>query len=135
MPVYHVREELAELCHSQWSGWMKYLFSKCSEIEIMHHFLDDENKLRTREESYMIIPEWGQKRWKRQTELSYKELSEEEKNSDRFEADKFLQCIRQILNDRLATIENKREKDKTFFKEFKNVVIELENLIKIFGGI
>ncbi len=24
-------EKLAQLAHQQWSGWMEYLFSKCSE--------------------------------------------------------------------------------------------------------
>lgn len=25
-----MREKLADLCHRQWSGWMTYLYGKCS---------------------------------------------------------------------------------------------------------
>ena len=69
------REELADLCHDQWSGWMKYLFSKCTQ-------LSDGN---------MVMPKWAVKRWYRQMHTVYDHLSKEEKDSDRKEADKFLE--------------------------------------------
>jgi hypothetical protein len=39
------------------------------------------------------IPKWAVDRWKRQIATNYKELSEEEKNSDREEADRYLEVI------------------------------------------
>lgn len=75
----NLKEEIADLCHDQWSGWMKYLFSKCHPSKS--------------EKGALVIPEWAVKRWKRQTETPYKDLSEEEKDSDRTEADKFLLAL------------------------------------------
>lgn len=71
-----VREKLAELCHDQWSGWMEYLFQKCSP------------NIHTGE---TIIPAWAVDRWKRQMNTKYQFLSESEKDSDRKEADKFIE--------------------------------------------
>jgi hypothetical protein len=73
LPGVPDREALAELCHEQWSGWMEYLFSKCSL-----------------EGDPQRIPDWALKRWTRQMNAPYSELSEEEKDSDRREADKFI---------------------------------------------
>lgn len=72
-----VREELAALCHEQWSGWMKYLFARCCF---------------TRDGAPVIAKEDYQ-RWKRQTQTAYAKLSEGEQNSDRKEADRFLAII------------------------------------------
>lgn len=76
-----VRENLAKLCHAQWSGWMKYLFSK-SEI------LENGDK-----GDMAVIPEWAVQRWKRQMETSYENLTDAEKDSDRKEADRILKII------------------------------------------
>jgi len=73
----NMREKFAELCHSQWSGWMKYLFSKCSK----------------RADGSMIIPKWAVDRWSRQMQTPYHELSDDEMDSDRIEADKFIALI------------------------------------------
>jgi uncharacterized protein (DUF433 family) len=67
-----LREQLAALCHEQWSGWMRYLFENCS-----------------------LIPEAFAIRWKRQMNTPYAELSEAEKESDRKEADRFLSLLQQ----------------------------------------
>ena len=69
-----MREKLAALAHSQWSGWMKYLFSKSIE----------------QSNGSVLIPAWAADRWKRQMNTPYDELPEEEKESDRTEADKML---------------------------------------------
>ena len=63
-------EKLASHCHFKWSGWMRYLFSKCEFDKY---------------DSY-VIPEWAVKRWSKQMETPYKDLSEKEKESDRDEA-------------------------------------------------
>lgn len=72
-----VRENLAELCHSQWSGWMKYLFSKGT-------FNVD---------GTWTMPKWAVKRWTKQMNTKYNELSDSEMDSDRTEADKFIALI------------------------------------------
>lgn len=70
------REQLAALCHDQWSGWMNYLFSK-GEFK----------------EGRFIITEESTTRWLRQAATPYSKLSEREQDSDRKEADKFLNSL------------------------------------------
>lgn len=72
-----MRERLADLCHRQWSGWMEYLFSKCV----------------TNDDGTVTIPKWAVDRWKRQLSTDYKDLTLIEQDSDRKEADKFLNEI------------------------------------------
>ena len=72
-------EQLAELAHNQWSDWMKYLFSK-------GEFNDD---------GTWTMPKWAVDRWTRQMNTKYENLSIDEKNSDKIEADKMLEIINQ----------------------------------------
>ena len=74
-----LREKLAELAHNQWAGWMEYLFSKGT----------------FNEDGTWTMPAWAARRWKRQMETPYSELSESEQDSDRSEADKFLAVMMQ----------------------------------------
>lgn len=77
------REALANLCHRQWSNWMSYLFSKC---------------IFTSDGGLVIPPEYVE-RWRRQMITPYEQLSEEEQESDRKEADKFLNIIHSSSTD------------------------------------
>lgn len=70
-------EELADLAHEQWSGWMGYLFEKSTENP----------------DGTVIIPKWAVDRWKRQMNTSYEELSEDEKECNRIEARKFINTV------------------------------------------
>ncbi len=79
-----MKEELSKLCHEQWSNWMKYLFSKCK---------DEWHPIYRFKTGNLIIPKEFVDRWTRQMNTEYKDLSEEEKESDRKEADKFLTII------------------------------------------
>ena len=72
-------EKLAELCHEQWSDWMKYLFSRC----------------KVNFDGSVTIPEWAVTRWKNQIITTYEDLSENEKNSDRDEARKFIKLLKE----------------------------------------
>lgn len=73
-----LREQVADLCHKQWSGWMEYLFSKCT----------------TNEDGTVTIPKASVDRWKRQMGTDYEDLPEKEQDSDRTEADKFLLLLK-----------------------------------------
>ena len=79
------REELAALAHEQWSGWMKHLFSKCEETV---YFGGELTK--------STIPTWARDRWMRQMNTPYAELPEEEKESDRAEADRVIALLGRI---------------------------------------
>ena len=72
------REALAEYAHEAWSGWMKYLFSKCRIWPDV---------------GTAIIPKCLVERWQRQMGTPYAELPESEKASDREEADKMLAIL------------------------------------------
>ncbi len=74
------RERLAELCHKQWSGWMDYLFSKGT--------FDFPGGTWT-------MPQWAVERWRRQAMTPYAELSQEERDSDGKEADRFIALLSQ----------------------------------------
>jgi hypothetical protein len=76
-----LREKLADLCHEQWCHWMRYLFSKCESLPEISSLAG------------ILMPTWAVERWKRQMNAQYSELSEEEKDSDRKEADKFIKLL------------------------------------------
>ncbi len=71
------REELANLAHEQWSGWMMYLFSLST----------------ANQDGTVTIPAPLVERWTRQIATPYCALSEAEKDSDRKEADRVLAII------------------------------------------
>jgi len=73
-----LREQLSNLSHEIWSHWMRYMFSRCQPNE---------------EEGTLTIPAWAVQRWGRQLDTPYNELTEEEKNSDREQADKITKLL------------------------------------------
>ena len=73
-----MHEEMAAEIHEAWSGWMRYLFSKCE----------------TRDDGSIVIPAESVARWSRQMVTPYADLSESEKDSDRAEV---ARCLRTML--------------------------------------
>ncbi len=71
------REKLASLAHEQWSGWMEYLFSKTISSS----------------DGSAIIPQEYYERWKRQMITPYSSLPDNEKESDRLEADRVIELL------------------------------------------
>lgn len=74
------REALAAYAHDAWSGWMRYMVSKCEQ----------------RDDGSLVMPAWAVERWTRQMSTPYAELPEGEKTSDRAEADKMLAITKRI---------------------------------------
>ena len=72
-----VRESLSSYAHNTWAGWMKYMFEKS--------VLNSDGTL--------TMPKWAVERWSRQMNTLYSDLPEEEKESDRDEADRILSII------------------------------------------
>jgi len=68
-----LREKLADQEHERWSGWMRYMFDNWTEENI--------------------------KRWKYQMVTPYSELPEHSKDSDRKEADKTLEVVRNYVQE------------------------------------
>ena len=75
-------DALADLSHQQWSGWWLYAFSKGT--------VNDQGEL--------IFPAWAVARWTRQMKTPYADLSEDEKKSDRVEAEKIITLLRRLRN-------------------------------------
>ena len=73
-----LREQLAELAHEQWTGWMRHLYSKCQT---------------SGNGDYMLIPKLWWTRWLRQMDTRFGDLSDAEKESDRKEADRVLALL------------------------------------------
>lgn len=73
-----LREKLATVQHDIWISWMEYLFS----VSI------DNN------DGTYTIPADKVARWVRQMSTPYSKLSEDEKNSDREQADKVLETLK-----------------------------------------
>lgn len=77
-------EKLADYEHERWSRWQKHVFSKCI----------------INPDGSFTIPKEFVDRWIRQINTNYKDLSEPEKDSDREEAIKIIECIKSnISND------------------------------------
>ena len=72
-----IRETVADLCHEQWSHWVRYMLSQ-GEVQ---------------PDGTWVMPADKLERWTRQMETPYSDLSESEQDSDRREADKFLAVL------------------------------------------
>ena len=73
------REALAEYAHEAWAGWMKYMDKK-----VLWELKESPNPK---------FPETWLERWARLMHTPYKDLTENEKASDREEADRMLKII------------------------------------------
>ncbi len=91
-----VREALAAYAHDAWSGWMRYLFSKCDNAPAGLVELGGTVP--------QVIPAWAVERWTRQLTTRYDGLPEDEKVSDRKEADKMLSILRSDVEQAMHTL-------------------------------
>lgn len=74
-------EALAEIEHQRWAHWQKYLHSRCEQ----------------QSDGSMLIPAELVKKWEVQISTPYRELSEQEKQSDREQVHKYLPVIAEAL--------------------------------------
>ncbi len=79
----NIVEKLSNYEHDRWSRWQKHLFSKC----------------KINSDGSLTIPKEFVDRWTRQMNTTYDDLLEEEKNSDRKEAIRILECLNGEVND------------------------------------
>jgi hypothetical protein len=71
-------ERLAAVEHERWSHWQRYLHNKC---------------VPQGNDGTLLIPANFVKRWQKQIDTPYSELTEEEKESDREQVRKYLPLI------------------------------------------
>ena len=76
----NVRKKLADYAHMTWSGWMQYMFSKSAKNS----------------DGSITIPASLVERWTRQMNTPYAELPENEKESDRLEADRMIEICDEV---------------------------------------
>jgi hypothetical protein len=76
-----VVERLAEIEHERWAHWQKYVHDQCER----------------REDGSMVIPAELAARWQAQIETPYADLSEQEKDSDREQVQRYLPTIVEAL--------------------------------------
>lgn len=91
----NLTEKLAEYSHNSWSGWMEYMMGL--SFFAMH--------------GSIIIPPSLVKRWQRQMNTTYENLSEEEKESDRREAIKILNIINGFENAKKTNINSESKSE------------------------
>lgn len=109
----NLREELANVQHSIWAHWMKYLFTTCQKND----------------DGSVLIPAEKVIRWTRQVNTEYKDLSEQEKKSDRDQADKILNLhqvnLEKILDElAIAAYEYYWRDDEDLFSQASDSVQE-----------
>lgn len=76
-------EKLAAIEHERWAHWQSYLHSKC---------LKNDN-------GSLTIPAELVERWNKQIETGYEELTEDEKESDREQVQKYFYLLVPFLSD------------------------------------
>jgi hypothetical protein len=75
-------EALASMEHERWCYWQRYLHGRC----ILH------------DDGALLLPADLVKRWEKQIETPYSELTDEEKESDREQVRKYLPVILDALS-------------------------------------
>lgn len=85
-------EKVSDFMHDQWSHWHKFLLDNVYRWEVK----EGQDKYKTiNEHHYVLALNFNKyKRWERQMNTPYSELSEKEKDSDREWARKLLELIK-----------------------------------------
>ena len=78
MPDAELYERLAAIEHERWADWQRYVHSLCTHNE----------------DGSLTIPASSVAHWERQINTPYEALSEQEKQSDREQVDRYWHLIR-----------------------------------------
>lgn len=76
-----LREQLASIEHARWSHWQNFMHGKCS-VNL---------------DGSLTIPKELVEKWEKQYKTKYSELTDEEKESDREQVDKYLPLIKNFI--------------------------------------
>lgn len=82
--IEEIIEQLADIEHQRWADWQKWVHSKCVEHS------DGKGE-------WVCFPAEDFKRWERQINTPYTELSEKEKQSDRDQVMRYWPIIESML--------------------------------------
>jgi hypothetical protein len=77
-------DDLADIEHERWAHWQRHMHGKCEH----------------RSDGALVIPRELVRQWERQIATPYRELTENEKESDREQVRKYLSTIVDALSDR-----------------------------------
>ena len=80
-------EQLAAIEHERWADWQRWVHSVCL----------------TQKDGSLVIPAALVERWERQIGLRYKDLSEQEKESDREQVRRYWPIIQALLTEARET--------------------------------
>jgi len=93
-----LREALAAYAHEAWSGWMRWMLPKLttrvSGVNVPH-VVQDVSSSHEFDPVWHHDADWWLKRWRELMDTSYQMLTEEDKESDRIEADKMIAIMEQ----------------------------------------
>ena len=108
-----VIEQLADIEHTRWAHWQRYMHSKCE----------------CQPDGSLVIPPNLVQQWERQIEAPYCALTDKEKESDREQVRKYLPIIVDALKERGEGIQTARiselEAQLTKAKELLTAYVEL----------
>jgi len=96
-----LREQLAAIEHERWADWQRYMFSKCEHMQ----------------DGRIVIPEKFATHWSRQIDTPYAELTEQEKDSDREQVDRYWGLVAPHVSPPAAVPEGLRERIREAVKD------------------
>ena len=123
-----MREKLAELAHKQWSGWVKSLFEKCEEEELQSSTGSGLYKT-----GKYILSKEIVSRYNKLMCTKYSDLSENEKEKDRAQADKVIDIMNgvyeeeksiQLIEDLFEIARNHENNAKRLFRIVERLLEE-----------
>ncbi|MCB1359235.1 MAG: hypothetical protein KDK53_22935 [Maritimibacter sp.] len=76
-------DELADIEHERWAHWQRYMHNQCEQ----------------RPDGSLVIPPDLAAQWERQIATPYRDLTDQEKESDREQVRKYLPTIVRTLSD------------------------------------
>jgi cytochrome P450 len=109
-----LREKLAYLQHDIWASWMRYMFT-CGTLN---------------PDGTWTMPAEKVQRWQRQMVTPYSELTDNERESDRQQADKMLTVLPRAqdsetrLSEKIAEIERRIHMDNEFLAHLADLLTE-----------